>query len=92
MPSLPKLRPSPARQDGTIWHRTPTSQIGDPSAHHSSFGHKKCTVSGARAKVISEIVQNVEKFTQSSQLKKANLDEFLSFFVKPFCQQLVDLG
>ena len=39
---------------------------------------------GARAKVISEIVQNVEKFTQSSQLKKANLDEFLSFFVKSF--------
>ena len=34
--------------------------------------------------MISEIVQNVEKFTQSSQLKKANLDEFLSFFVKSF--------
>lgn len=78
MPSLP-LRPSPARPA----HCRGTPR--DPTGHAiHKFGPQKVAVFWARAKVISEIVQNVEKFTQSSQLKKANLDEFLSFFVKSF--------
>ena len=68
-------------QAGTL----PGDPMKNPTGHTiHQFGPQKVPVFWARAKVISEIVQNVEKFTQSSQLKKANLDEFLSFFVKSF--------